>query len=198
MILLRLRYTFDVYFFQFQWVNESLDVEEDNTAKIPQTEESDDREPSFNPLDEGDPLDRNPLGDDELDKSTGNDSVKMTVNEEEALLETVSAVTVRPPFVNECEEEPEIEARMKDPEPVESDNPLGGIDETVSETADKMQESDPFSDVASETISKPLEAGPPGGQHLSDEDLLTGPAHNLDDSQYKADYVDPNLEDIFK
>merc|ERR1719225_571285 len=53
----------------------------------------------------------------------------MTVNEEEALLETVSAVTVRPPFVNECEEEPEIEARMKDPEPVESDNPLGGIDE---------------------------------------------------------------------
>ena len=33
---------------------------------------------------------------------------------------------------------------------------------------------------------------------ITEEDLLTGPAHNLDDSQYKADYTDPNLDDIFK
>ena len=38
----------------------------------------------------------------------------------------------------------------------------------------------------------PLTAAPP----LSEEDLLTGPAHNLDDSQ--PDIVDPNLDDIFK
>ncbi len=151
----------------------------------------------MHPLDEGDPLDRNPLGDDELDKSTDNDNdnVKDTVNEEEALLETVSAATVRPPFVNECEDEPE-----KDSEPVESDNPLGGVEYPVGESVDndKIQESDPFSDVTSGIISKPLEARPPDGQPLTEEDLLTGPAHNLDDSQYKADYVDPNLEDIFK
>merc|ERR1719400_1839786 len=35
-------------------------------------------------------------------------------------------------------------------------------------------------------------------EEMSEEDLLTGPAHNLDDSQYKADYADPNLDDIFK
>ena len=34
-------------------------------------------------------------------------------------------------------------------------------------------------------------------KEMSEEDLL-GPAHNLDDSQYKADYADPNLDDIFK
>ena len=37
-----------------------------------------------------------------------------------------------------------------------------------------------------------------GEQPMTEEDLLTGPAHNLDDSQYKSDIVDPNLDDIFK
>ena len=143
---------------------------------------------------------KNPLGDDELDKSADNDNVKDTVNEEEALLETVSVATVRPPFVNECVDEPETETPMNDSETVESDNPLGNVDYPVGESGDndKIHESDPFSDVASGIISKPLEARPPDGQPLTEEDLLTGPAHNLDDSQYKADYVDPNLEDIFK
>ena len=40
------------------------------------------------------------------------------------------------------------------------------------------------------------EAGPT--EALTEEDLLTGPAHNLDDSQFKPDIVDPNLDDIFK
>lgn len=181
---------------KFQWVNESLDVEEEHTTKAFNTEKSDDKELSFNPLDEGDPLDRNPLGDDELDRST--DNVKDTVNEEEALLETVSAATVRPPFVNECEDEPDTETPMNDSETVESDNPLGSVDYPVGESADNDKESDPFSDVASEVTNKPLDARPPEGPPLTEEDLLTGPAHNLDDSQYKADYVDPNLEDIFK
>ena len=39
-----------------------------------------------------------------------------------------------------------------------------------------------------------VEAGP----SLTEEDILTGPAHNLDDSQFKPDIVDPNLDDIFK
>ena len=120
------------------------------------------------------------------------------MNEEEALLETVSAATVRPPFVNECEDEPDTETPMNDSETVESDNPLGSVDYPVGESEDNDKESDPFSDVASEVTNKPLDARPPEGPPLTEEDLLTGPAHNLDDSQYKADYVDPNLEDIFK
>ena len=44
----------------------------------------------------------------------------------------------------------------------------------------------------------PLEGQEQGHEkEMSEEDLL-GPAHNLDDSQYKADYADPNLDDIFK
>ena len=112
----------------------------------------------------------------------------------------MSAATVRPPFVNECEDEPETDTKTIESETNESDkNPLAG-DFSVVESADndKIHESDPFSDVASDIISKPLDSRPPGSQPLTEEDLLTGPAHNLDDSQYKADYVDPNLEDIFK
>ncbi len=37
-----------------------------------------------------------------------------------------------------------------------------------------------------------------GQQPLTEEYLLTGPAHNLDDSQYKSDMVDATLDDIFK
>ena len=74
------------------------------------------------------------------------------------------------------------------------DNPLGGIDDQDS---DKLSEArDPFGDTGAGSDN--LDTPAPGQQPLSDEDLLTGPAHNLDDTQYKADYVDPNLEDIFK
>ena len=77
-----------------------------------------------------------------------------------------------------------------------SDNPLGGIDGQESEqTGTQSNERDPFS-------SEHQVEEQPGEQceqaALSEEDHLTGPAHNLDDMQYKADYVDPNLDDIFK
>lgn len=131
---------------------------------------------------------------------------KETLNEEDALLETVSAATatIPPPFVNECQDEEEIEANNKDA--VESDNPLGDIETT--EASDKVPESlnEPSVPQPPESLGSNMEPiqshdstiepqQPP--QSLSEEDLLTGPAHNLDDSQYKADYVDPNLEDIF-
>ena len=140
----------------------------------------------------------NPLGDDESEKQAAE-----PVNEEEALLETVTAATEQPPFVNECQEEATNgDSNIKDSTPViEGDNPLGDIDDLVSDNvdSDKVPETstnvDPFSDNTagpSETTDKtPAPA-------LTDEDLLTGPAHNLDDSQYKADFVDPSLEDIFK
>ena len=135
---------------------------------------------AFNPLAdaEGDQEEeKNPLGDVELEKET--------VNEEEALLETASAPSEQPTFVNECQVGEE-EEKSKEPVPViESDNPLADIEVPLPLT-DKTDSSKPCEEAS---VSDPF-----GGE----EDLLTGPAHNLDDSQYKADYVDPNLEDIFK
>merc|ERR1739844_377759 len=130
---------------------------------------------------------KNPLGDVELEKET--------VNEEEALLETASAPSEQPTFVNECQAE---EEKSKEPvRVIESDNPLADIEGPLplpdktdgSKACDPASVSDPFSGG---------EAAKVGDGLISEEDLLTGPAHNLDDSQYKADYVDPNLEDIFK
>ena len=147
---------------------------------------------AFNPLAdaEGDQEEeKNPLGDVELEKET--------VNEEEALLETASAPSEQPTFVNECQVE---EEKCKDQVPViESDNPLADIETPLPlPLADKTDGSKPCEEDAS--VSDPFsgEAGKVADGLISEEDLLTGPAHNLDDSQYKADYVDPNLEDIFK
>ena len=142
---------------------------------------------AFNPLAdaEGDhEEEKNPLGDVELEKET--------VNEEEALLETASAPSEQPTFVNECQVE---EEKCKDPVTViESDNPLADIEAPLTEKAESNKPSETAS------VSDPFsgEAGKVGEGIITEEDLLTGPAHNLDDSQYKADYVDPNLEDIFK
>ena len=147
---------------------------------------------AFNPLAdaEGDQEEeKNPLGDVELEKET--------VNEEEALLETASAPSEQPTFVNECQVE---EEKSKEPVPViESDNPLADMEAPLPlPLADKTESSEPCEETSG--VSDPFsgEAGKVGDGLISEEDLLTGPAHNLDDSQYKADYVDPNLEDIFK
>ena len=145
---------------------------------------------AFNPLADAegdDEEEKNPLGDVELEK--------VTVNEEEALLETASAPSEQPTFVNECQVE---EEKRKEPVTViESDNPLADIEGPLplSDKTDGSKACDPAS------VSDPFGGGEPakvGDGLISEEDLLTGPAHNLDDSQYKADYVDPNLEDIFK
>lgn len=172
---------------QFQWVNETLHSDDDDANKM--TGDVINNKIAFNPLadTEGVPdEEKNPLGDDELEKET--------VNEEEALLETASAPSEQPPFVNECREE-EDKRQPREPDSViESDNPLGDIDDPMSDKTDASKSSpeDSASDPFSEDQSKV------GSGLISEEDLLTGPAHNLDDSQYKADYVDPNLEDIFK
>merc|ERR1712142_871102 len=113
------------------------------------------------------------------------------LNEEDALLATA---TEQPPFVNECQEEGE--AVMENPGLLSggSDNPLEGIDGHESEPSEaKSSETDPFSS-EQQGSEKPPEQCEQAA--LSEEDLLTGPAHNLDDTQYKADYVDPNLDDI--
>ena len=131
------------------------------------------------------------------------------MNEEDALLATA---TEQPPFVNECQEE-EGEAVIEGSSMLEeeSDNPLAGIDGQNSEQTEvPANESDPFnSEQRQEDPSDPFTGDQQQVEKqsleqqqeqaaMSEEDLLTGPAHNLDDSQYKADYVDPNLDDIFK
>ena len=177
-----------VFCFQFHWVNETLHSDDEDANKITTNVVTD--KVAFNPLSDAERApeeEKNPLGDDELEKEA--------VNEEEALLETASAPSEQPPFVNEVREEEERpgQARQQDTV-IASDNPLGDIDDPMSDKTEVTKSSQP--DSASEDPFSEGKVG--GGSLISEEDLLTGPAHNLDDSQYKADYVDPNLEDIFK
>jgi hypothetical protein len=205
--------------FQVQptWVNETLD-DEDNSEqeKAAHASEGNPVEGAFNPLAESGEVEENPLNDDNgasnpLEEEAtaanvdGESETQMQVeeqqqpmNEEDALLATA---TEQPPFVNECQEE-EGEAVIDGGDMLDgdSDNPLGGIDGQDSEqTVAQSNDRDPFS---SEQQDEEQQHGEKHDQHdqaaLSEEDLLTGPAHNLDDTQYKADYVDPNLDDIFK
>lgn len=199
------------------WVNETLDDEENSEQeKAAHASVDIPVEGAFNPLAESGDVEENPLNDDngatnplEEEVSAANidgasetriqvEEQQQPMNEEDALLATA---TEQPPFVNECQEE-EGEAVIEGGDMLdgESDNPLGGIDGQDSEhTGAQSNERDPFS---SEQQAEEQQHGEKHDQHdqaaLSEEDLLTGPAHNLDDTQYKADYVDPNLDDIFK
>lgn len=189
------------------WVNESLD--DDDNGEQDKSDHADVNIPvegAFNPL--GGEVEENPLNEDSgvsnpLEEEVAANSVEpetqvqteqeQPMNEEDALLATA---TEQPPFVNECQEEGEAVIEGTDMMEGGSDNPLGGIDGQESEqTETQSNERDPFS-------SEHQVEEQPGEQceqaALSEEDLLTGPAHNLDDTQYKADYVDPNLDDIFK
>merc|ERR1719319_544104 len=104
------------------------------------------------------------------------------------------------------------------------DNPLGGetdysesvpmdsnpLDEEPEENGLPDPEEDPFASGggAAEPTEDPFDAVAGGDAApeaaaipdvpLTEEDLLTGPAHNLDDSQYKPDYNDSNFDEIFK
>ena len=116
-------------------------------------------------------------------------------------------------FVNESEES--LETRE------ETENPLSDMDNAGEEApvdGDNMEDTSapadsnpvPLTSVeqvpATEGEGRELGVSQPGQSaantplttepSLSEEDLLTGPAHNLDDSQ--PDIVDPNLDDIFK
>lgn len=159
-------------------MNETLHSDDDDANKMTSNVIND--KVAFNPLEDTEGVldqEKNPLGDDELEKET--------VNEEEALLETASAPSEQPPFVNECRDEEAKDQSKEQVTVIESDNPLGDID-------------DPMSDKTEGNKPSELDSGSDPFRSVSEEDILTGPAHNLDDSQYKADYVDPNLEDIFK
>lgn len=171
--------------FKPMFVNETLEESDGEDAG----------EKDKNPLDA-----KNPLGEDNPSNDSVEAAAKMveetrqtrteTMNEEEALLAT--ATSEQPPFVTECGED-SMENHGANSAILDTENPLGGGDETTA-VDDKESRvvnlgGHSFSGGQREDIS-----GPP----LSEEDLLTGPAHNLDDSSYKADYVDPNLDDIFK
>eukprot|EP00092_Neocalanus_flemingeri_P013008 GFUD01014018.1.p1 GENE.GFUD01014018.1~~GFUD01014018.1.p1 ORF type:complete len:589 (+),score=257.29 GFUD01014018.1:375-2141(+) len=201
------------------WVNETLASDDEHMEQEKSGQASADIpvEGAFNPLSEaGDreveenPLTvetgmNNPLGEEmgggELPHPSEQEQQPM--NEEDALLATA---TEQPPFVNECQEEEAVNV-MEGGEMLEgeSDNPLAGIDGQESEQADAQGgDRDPFSseqptqEEASNPFNGEQDEQPVEQAAMSEEDLLTGPAHNLDDSQYKADYVDPNLDDIFK
>ena len=131
-----------------------------------------------NPLgddDAGGPLDDDPLNSeaaanplDQEDEQEQTHNVPM--NEEDALLATVSMDTAEQAAPTE-------------------ENPLGNDEERLPEVeASALATADTMAAMAGGTKQV----------NMSEEDLLTGPAHNLDDSQYKADYADPNLDDIFK
>lgn len=208
------------------WVNETL-ASDDETSEQDKTGQASTDSPAngaFNPLAESG--EENPLGEDTavnnpLGVECGASQIEgeavsaedvqveqqeqQPMNEEDALLATA---TEQPPFVNECQEE-EVEAVIEGGNMLEeeSDNPLAGIDGQSNEQAEvpanesdpfcgeqqQENESDPFTGEQHQVEKQPIEQAA-----MSEEDLLTGPAHNLDDSQYKADYVDPNLDDIFK
>lgn len=104
---------------------------------------------------------------------------EVPMNEEEALLAT--ATTEQPQFIPETSGESNV-VQMQS-----SDN-KDNVNEFPKELVEESFTTSDTQSTAGEAARGPL----------SEEDLLTGPAHNLDDSTYKADYVDPNLDDIFK
>merc|ERR1712106_469563 len=193
------------------WVNESLD--DDDNGEQDKSDHADVNIPvegAFNPL--GGEVEENPLNEDSgvsnpLEEEVAANSVEpetqvqteqqQPMNEEDALLATA---TEQPPFVNECqEEERENVMEGRDLLDGESDNPLAGIDGQDNEQVDVPgRERDPFSSEQQEQAGDPFSGDQQQVEDqaveqtpMSEEDLLTGPAHNLDDSQYKADYVDP-------
>ena len=107
---------------------------------------------------------------------------------------------LKPPYLDSSEKEPASESFPENPlEPsfhVSAEAVSDGVGNPVSDRPPV-----PLTSIVSESVapsSEPLELEPVPSQTLSEEYLLTGPAHNLDDSQFKPDIVDPNLDDIFK
>merc|ERR1712226_275266 len=143
--------------------------------------------------------DRNPLDDDPLNSEVVTNPLGMEYGSEDSnskgvaseVGESVSAVTASVNVLSAQmnEDEALLATVTCDDTPAEvGDNPLGDSDKLpeVSLTNGRG----PSEELV--TRSDDAEA------EMTEEDLLTGPAHNLDDSQYKADYADPNLDDIFK
>ena len=82
-------------------------------------------------------------------------------------------------------------------QPALDDQALGDAVAGGPATAPSEDDTVPLASIAT-PVSEQLELGAEPTPALTEEDLLTGPAHNLDDSQFKPEMVDPNLDDIFK
>merc|ERR1712192_367670 len=172
------------------FVNESLEEETEKTAEVEAGVGGEDCNPledgAENPLGEDDNA-RNPLGEvtnNPLGLDYGSGSDDSNSKSETGTMQPESSQPQVP-----MNEEDKLLATVTcddaSEEPMDSaDNPLGG------NPLEKSGEN-PLGDSERLPLSN-------HSQEMSEEDLLTGPAHNLDDSQYKADYADPNLDDIFK
>merc|ERR1712012_1206920 len=163
------------------FVNESLEEETEKTAEV-ETGGGDDHNPledeAKNPL-EDDSV-GNPLDDDAtnpLDDNASNPLDDDPLNAVETTTPLNTEVRSNPLGLDYAAEEPMDNA----------ENPLDGANPLEKSGENPLGDSERLPGVAVTDHSE-----------MSEEDLLTGPAHNLDDSQYKADYADPNLGDIFK
>lgn len=154
-------------------MNETLDDEEN--SKI--------GEYSLNPL-ESNPEEKNPLDDDDDEEDKDIESSKT---------EDVCDNNLNNHSETETEDKQVIDASV-------SDKINNSEEAEVNDEAKELNKEDSASIVFPETSEQVEEKNYSEVENnpISEEDLLTGPAHNLDDSQFKADYVDPNLEDIFK
>lgn len=150
---------------------ESHPVEETPEAEAEEESGANPLDDDENPLEEGDsnPLEENQDADDNpLGEADYSESVPMDSNP--------------------LDEEPE-ENGLPDPE----EDPFATGGGAAAEPSE-----DPFDAVAGVGAAEGEAAPAPLDVPLTEEDLLTGPAHNLDDSQYKPDYNDSNFDEIFK
>merc|ERR1712032_780491 len=178
------------------FVNESLEEETEKTAEVEAGGGED-----CNPLEDGA---ENPLGEDDNARNPLDDEV--TTN-------PLGEVTSNPLGLDYGSDDSnsKSETGTTQPEPSQSQVPMNEEDKLLATVTCDDAAEEPMDNADNPLGGNPLEKSgenPLGdserlplsnhSQEMSEEDLLTGPAHNLDDSQYKADYADPNLDDIFK
>ena len=182
------------------FVNESLEEETEKTAEVEAGGGED-----CNPLEDGA---ENPLGED--------DNARNPLDDDPLDAEPLPAVTANPLGLDygSGSDDSNSKSESGTSEPSQSQVPMNEEDALLTAVSCDDAAEEPMDNADNPLEGNPLEKpgeNPLGdserlpgvalanhSQEMSEEDLLTGPAHNLDDSQYKADYADPNLDDIFK
>merc|ERR1719398_17812 len=172
------------------FVNESLEEETEKTEEVEAGGGED-----CNPLEDGA---ENPLGDDNARNPLDDDPLN-------------AEVTTNPLGLDYGSDDSDSKSETGTTEPSQSQVPMNEEDKLLATVTCDDAAEEPMDNAENPLAGNPLEKSgenPLGdserlplsnhSQEMSEEDLLTGPAHNLDDSQYKADYADPNLDDIFK
>lgn len=172
------------------FVNESLEEETEKTAEVEAGGGED-----CNPLEDGA---ENPLGDDNARNPLDDDPLN-------------AEVTTNPLGLDYGSDDSNSKSETGTTQPSRSQVPMNDEDKLLATVTCDDAAEEPMDNAENPLAGNPLEKSgenPLGdserlplsnpSQEMSEEDLLTGPAHNLDDSQYKADYADPNLDDIFK